>query len=113
MDMKFWTTKEYKKIKRDFIIRNFAFGFCYFFFFISFIMCIVCFIISINFEVEIILVILFPFLLLILSVWNLFDLIMEHISEIKRFKVTVLKKQIEELEGKMLRGLRVEVDKIE
>ncbi|WFG99225.1 hypothetical protein M1770_04555 [Spiroplasma citri] len=58
-------------------------------------------------------VILFPFLLLILSVWNLFDLIMEHISEIKRFKVTVLKKQIEELEGKMLRGLRVGDDKIE
>ncbi len=30
MDIKFETTKEYKKLKRDFIIKNFGFGFCYF-----------------------------------------------------------------------------------
>ncbi|WP_238335928.1 hypothetical protein [Spiroplasma citri] len=51
MDMKFKTTKECKKLKRDFIIRNFVFGFVYFQFFIVLIEIIVGLVLFSNREI--------------------------------------------------------------
>lgn len=110
MDIKFKTTKEYKKLKRDFIIKNFGFGFCYFLFLINLITIIVGFILFSNREIIVGILIFSLFLILIFI--NLFCVIKEHISEIKEFKVIVWKKQLLPLEniigklgeGKMLRG---------
>ncbi|UZQ30912.1 MAG: hypothetical protein OHM56_05285 [Spiroplasma phoeniceum] len=116
MDIKFETTKEYKKLKRDFIIKNFGSGFCYFLFLINLIAIIVGFILFSNREIIIGILIAFLFLIFIFII--LFFVIEEHISEIKEYKVILLKKQLIPLEniigglgqGKMLRG---GVDKIE
>ncbi|WP_253723432.1 hypothetical protein [Spiroplasma citri] len=51
MDIKFKTTKECKKLKRDFIIRNFVFGFVYFQFFIVLIEIIVGLVLFSNREI--------------------------------------------------------------
>ncbi|WFH01144.1 hypothetical protein M1771_04400 [Spiroplasma citri] len=119
MDIKFKTTKEYKKIKKNFIIRNFVFGFVYFQFFIVLIEIIVGLVLFSNREiiVGILLFSLFLFLIFIL----LFFIIQCHICEIKEFRVTVFKKQILPLEnivgvlgkGTMLRPVRRGDDKIE
>ncbi|UZQ30270.1 MAG: hypothetical protein OHM56_01635 [Spiroplasma phoeniceum] len=116
MDIKFETTKEYKKLKRDFIIKNFGFGFCYFLFLINFITIIVGFILFTNREIIVVIWIGILFLIFIFII--LFYVIKEHISEIKEYKVMLLKKRMLPLEniigtlgeGKMLRG---GVDKIE
>ncbi|WFG99450.1 hypothetical protein M1771_05520 [Spiroplasma citri] len=119
MDMKFKTTKEYKKLKKEFIIMNFVFVFIYFQFFIVLIEIIVGLVLFSNREiiVGILLFSLFLFLIFIL----LFFIIQCHICEIKEYKVMLLKKRILPLEniigklgeGKMLRPVRRGVDKIE
>ncbi|WFG99087.1 hypothetical protein M1770_03800 [Spiroplasma citri] len=116
MDMKFKTTKEYKELKRDFIITNFVFGSIYFDILIFFGFCSVFIIWSLN--VGDIIGILGYFFCLILFVVLLPFVIMEHISEVKEFKVTVFKKQLLPLEnivGKLGEGkmLRSGDDKIE
>ncbi|WFG97143.1 hypothetical protein M0C40_03865 [Spiroplasma citri] len=116
MDMKFKTTKEYKKIKRDFIIMNFVFVSIYFAILIVSGLCIVIIICSLN--VGDIIGVLGYFFCLILFVVLLPFVIMEHISEVKEFKVTVFKKQLLPLEnivGKLGEGkmLRSGDDKIE
>ncbi|WFG96326.1 hypothetical protein M0C40_09685 [Spiroplasma citri] len=119
MDIKFKTTKEYKKIKKNFIIRNFVFGFVYFQFFIVLIEIIVGLVLFSNREiiVGILLFSLFLFLIFIL----LFFIIQCHICEIKEYKVMLLKKRMLPLEniigglgkGTMLRPVRRGDDKIE
>ncbi|AXN69612.1 hypothetical protein [Spiroplasma phoeniceum] len=113
MDMKFKTTKEYKKLKKEFIIMNFVFVSIYFAILIISGLCIVFIIWSLNVGDIIgisgclmLFVVLLPFV------------IMEHISEVKEFKVTVFKKQLLPLEnivGKLWEGkmLRSGDDKIE
>ncbi len=80
MDIKFKTTKEYKKLKRDFIIKNFGFdfGFCYFLFLINLIAIIVGFILFSNREIMVGILILSLFLIFIFII--LFFVIEEHIS---------------------------------
>ncbi|PQP78940.1 hypothetical protein C6B38_03045 [Spiroplasma sp. ChiS] len=90
MDMKFKTTKEYKKLKKEFIIMNFGFVYIYFFILIVSGLCIVLIICSLN--VGDIIGIIWYFFCLILFVVFLPFVIMEHISEVKEFRVTVLKK---------------------
>ncbi|PQP78794.1 hypothetical protein C6B38_03920 [Spiroplasma sp. ChiS] len=110
MDMKFKTTEEYKKLKNEFIIMNFGFVYIYFFILIVFGLCIVLIICSLN--VGDIIGIIWYFFCLILFVVLLPFVIMEHISEVKEFRVTVLKKQLLPLEI-MLRPVRRGDDKIE
>nr|CAK99692.1 plectrovirus spv1-r8a2b orf 6 transmembrane protein [Spiroplasma citri] len=120
MDMKFKTTKEYKKIKRNFIFLNLCFGFCYFLIFICSGFSIVVIIWSLN--VGDIIDILISFFCLIASVSFLSLLIIAHIIQVKEFRVTVLKKQLLPLKiinngvlgkGTMLRPIRRGDDKIE
>nr|CAK98429.1 plectrovirus spv1-r8a2b orf 6 transmembrane protein [Spiroplasma citri] len=119
MDMKFKTTKEYKKLKKEFIIMNFVFVFIYFAILIGSGLCIVIIICSLN--VGDIIGVLGYFFCLILFVLLLPFVIMEHISEVKEFRVTVLREQLLSLEniigglgkGTMLRPVRRGDDKIE
>ncbi|AXF96358.1 hypothetical protein [Spiroplasma phoeniceum] len=116
MDMKFKTTKEYKKLKKEFIFFNLCFGFCYFLIFICSGFSIVVIIWSLN--VGDIIYILISFFCLIASVSFLLLLIIGHIIQVKEFKVTVFKKQLLPLEnivGKLGEGkmLRSGDDKIE
>ncbi|PQP78076.1 hypothetical protein C6B38_08375 [Spiroplasma sp. ChiS] len=84
MDMKFKTTKEYKKIKRNFIFLNLCFGFCYFLIFICSGFCIDFIIFSLN--VGDIIYILISFFCLIASVSFLSLLIIGHIIQVKEFR---------------------------
>ncbi|AXF95402.1 hypothetical protein [Spiroplasma phoeniceum] len=120
MDMKFKTTKEYKKIKRDFIFWNLCFAFYYFWILILSIGFCVCFILFLN--VGYMFDILMSFFFLIVLVFSLSFLIIVHIEQVKEFRVTVLKKQLLPLEiinngvlgkGTMLRPVRRGDDKIE